>query len=318
MERITRQARDVMQSGSRGLLALCAGLAIASATAGVQPLQRTAAGHVATRVLVEGHGAALFNVDTGAGSSALYETMRRRMRLAPVAGARIEMLGAAGMQLVERYRLPGLSLAGVQATNLLVSGLPSGISHGKEVMGLLGRDVLSPYVVEFDLVGGRLGLHAPGTLPHSAHGWQRVPFRIRPNVGLIEFTAELGGAKVRAVLDTGSGTSFVNWHAAGAAGVSPGAPGMLANKASGGGATAHTFDFHTADFPELEIGRTRLGRPRLSVADLPVFNALHMGNAPAMIVGLDVLGDRRFVVDYPARQLLIERRPDPQAWVSAR
>lgn len=298
-----------LRCGSAALLPLCAVLAVASAMAGVQPLQRTSAGHIATRVVLEGHGSALFNVDTGAGTSALYEHMRLRMRLAPVTGGQIELVGAAGTQMVERYRLPGVALAGMEARNLLVAGLPAGISHGDEVMGLIGRDVLSAYVVEFDLAGRRLGLHAPGTLPVSVHGWARVPFRMRHGVGLIEFTLELGGAKVRSVLDTGARKSFVNWRAAGAAGVSRGGTDLMANDAPGGGATAHSFRFHTAAFPEVEIGSMRLGRPRLSIADLPVFDALQMANAPAMIVGLDLIGERRFVVDYPARQLLIERRP---------
>lgn len=289
-------------------LVLCLLSASATVGAGVQPVQRTAAGHLVTEVTLQGSERVLFNVDTGAGATAVYEHARKRMRLARVPGARIEMQGAAGTQEIERYRLPLLSVAGVEARNLLVSGLPAGISHGDEVMGILGRDVLSKHVVEFDLVQDRLGLHAPGTRPSSVHGWHRIPFRLRPDIGLIELTVELGGAKVRSVLDTGARKSFVNWHAARAAGISPQSPGLVRSSASGG-ATAHAFSFDIASFPDVEIGGARLRRPLLSIADLPAFAALHMDNRPAMIVGLDLIGDRRFVVDYPNSQLMIERLP---------
>lgn len=291
---------------------LCALLGCAAARAGEAPLQRTAAGHLAIEVTLQGSERLLFNVDTGAGATAIYEHARKRMRLVPEPGARVQMQGAAGAQMVERYRLPLLSVAGVHARGLLVSGLPTGISHGLEVTGILGRDVLSQYVVEFDLVRDRLGLHAAGTLPDSARGWQAVPFRLRPGVGLVEFTAELGGAKVRSLLDTGARKSFVNWRAAGAAGISPQSPGLV-RKLAAGGATAHAFSFHVGSFPDIEIGLTRFPDPTLSIADLPVFDALGMGDRPAMIVGLDILGDRRFVIDYPNSRMLLERRPGAAA-----
>lgn len=276
------------------------------AYAGVQPLQRTAAGHLATEVVLQGQAKVLFNVDTGAGASAVYETLRKRLELAPERGARIQMHGAAGAQMIERYRLPLLSVAGVETRDLLVSGLPAGISHGEDVMGIVGRDVLSRYVVEFDLVADTLGLHPPGVLPESAHGWELVPFRVRPQVGLVELMVEIGGAPVKAVLDTGARKSFVNWQAAGAGGVSAESP-QVRRGAGASGATAHAIGFHISPFPDVRVGAARFSQPSLAIADLPVFQVLGMDRAPAMIVGLDLLDGRRFVLDYPGGRLLIER-----------
>ena len=132
-----------------------------AAVAGVQPLVRTANGHPATLVTLAGHGRFLFVVDTGASASAVHEHTRARLGLVPEPGAPIEMHGAAGSQRIHRYRLPRLTLAGVAADRLLVSGLPEGVRHGEDVMGVLGRDVFGTRLVEFDLPAGASACTAP-------------------------------------------------------------------------------------------------------------------------------------------------------------
>lgn len=287
------------------LVALAA--AVPRADAGVQALERTGAGHPAARVQVDGHGELLFVVDTGASASAVYEHARSRLRLTPEPGAQIEMHGAAGSQRVDRYRLPGLTVAGVRADRLLATGLPDGVKHSDEVMGVIGRDVFGGHAVEFDLARGVLGLHRPGALPASARGWVEMPMRLMPGIGFVMLEVELDGKPVTAVLDTGARKSFINWRAARQTGIAPGAKGLV-RQASAGGATAHRFAFDVARFGLLAVGGTRIAAPSLAIADLPVFAPMGMDGAPAMILGMDLLGDRRFVIDYPGRRLLVEKR----------
>ena len=132
--------------------------------AGSQDIKRTQKGHLVTPVRIQGHGEQWFVIDTGASESAVYAHARTRMGLAAEPGAEIQMHGAGGSQTIQRYRLPRLSVAGVDADRLLVSGLPKGIQHGEEVMGVLGRDVFGGCLVEFDLASDRLGLHRPGRI----------------------------------------------------------------------------------------------------------------------------------------------------------
>lgn len=273
--------------------------------AGSQDLRRTSKGHLVTQVRILGHGEQLFVVDTGASASALYAHACSRMGLAAEPGAEIDMHGAGGSQKVRRYRLPRLSVAGVDADRLLVSGLPEGIQHGEEVMGILGRDVLGRYMVEFDLASGRLGLHRPGAVPKSTHGWNEVPIRLMPRIGLVMVDVMLDGRKVTAVLDTGARKTFVNWRAARATGFTEQDGRGRARTA--GGATGHAVRYSLRTFNGIAIGATRFRPSALAISDLPVFAPIGMDKAPAMIVGLDLLGDRRFVIDYPARRLLIER-----------
>lgn len=273
--------------------------------AGSQDLKRTHKGHLVTQVQIAGHGEQWFIVDTGAAASAVYAHARAHMGLIAEPGAAIEMHAAGGSQWIQRYRLPRLSVAGVDADRLLVSGLPEGIRHGEEIAGVLGGDVLRRHLVEFDLASGRLGLHRSGERPPSARGWNEVPIRLMPRVGLVMLDVMLEGTRITALLDTGARQTFMNWHAARAAGVSGQRKPERVKTA--GGATRHAVAYSLRRFNSIAIGDTRFRPGALAISDLPVFAPIGMDQAPAMIVGLDLLGDRRFVIDYPARRLLIER-----------
>lgn len=286
-------------------LLLLAGLLPLAAHAGSQDLKRTRKGHLVTQVRIAGHGEQWFVVDTGAAASALYAHACTRMGLSAEPGAAIDMHAAGGSQRVQRYRLPRLSVAGVDADRLLVSGLPEGIQHGDEVTGVLGGDVLGRHLVEFDLASGRLGLHRSGERPPSTRGWDEVPVRLMPRVGLVMLEVMLDGTPVTAVLDTGARQTFVNWRAARAAGVT--AKRNPARMKTAGGATRHAVHYSLQAFDGIAIGRTRFRESALAISDLPVFASIGMDRGPAMIMGLDLLGGRRFLIDYPARRLLIER-----------
>lgn len=282
-----------------------------AAQAGTQELQITSTGHPAAYVQIRGHGAQLFGVDTGASASAIYETFREKLDLVPEPGAQIEMYGTGGSQIIQRYRLPRMSVAGVDAGQLLVSGFPSGIKHGEGVMGVLGRDVLGAYMVEFDMVSSRLGLHAPEAVPASEHGWDTVPIRLMPQIGFVMLDVTLNGTPVTAVLDTGASRTFMNWHAARAAGLTPQSPGLKAETLASG-VTRHAFPYHVGEFSRIDVGNAAFGQNPLAIGDLPVFEPMGMDKAPGMILGLDLMGDRRFIVDYPGLRLLIERTPAQQ------
>ncbi|WP_133479764.1 retroviral-like aspartic protease family protein [Cognatilysobacter segetis] len=277
------------------------------ASAGVQPLERTDAGHAAVRVQLDGHAPQRFIVDTGASTTAVYGPARRSLALSPEPGAQAQLVGVGGAQAIERYRLPALTVAGVRVDGVLATGLPDGVAHGDGLAGILGRDVFGDRVVEFDFAAGRFGLHAPGTVPATRTGWTVLPIRLLPDAGFVLLDVQVDGRPVTAVLDTGARHSYVNWHAARQAGLAPGAAG-LARGASSGGATAHRIEFDTAAFRKVEAGAVAFEAPRLRVADLPVFEPMGLADGPGLILGLDLLGDRRIVVDYPGRRLLVEAR----------
>lgn len=287
-------------------LILLAGLLPGLACAEAQDIVRTEKGHLGTQVTLSGHGDFLFVLDTAASTSAIYEHTRAALELSADPALRIELQGAGGAQTIERYHLPPLAVAGVEAKGLVVAGLPAGVKHGEEVMGIVGVDVFGEHVVEFDLKANRIDLHDAGHAPASERGWNELPVTLLPPVRFATVEVMVGGQPVTAVLDTGASRSFINWQSARAAGVTPETEG-LEKVSTTHGATNHGFDSAKYDFDGVAIGATTFGTARLSISDLSVFAALGLKDKPAMILGLDLLGDRRFVIDYPGQRLLIER-----------
>jgi predicted aspartyl protease len=287
-----------------GLLALL--LAAPALLAGTQDLVRTSKGHLATEVELDGHGKVLFVVDTAASASAIYAPARARFGLEADPALRITLQGAGGAQTIDRFRLPPLQIAGRRFDDLVVAGLPSGVKHGDEVMGILGQDVLARHVVELDIPEQRITLHPAGQTPASARGWTEVPAGRIEGPGFTTVSVRLAGQPVRAVLDTGARRSFINWAAARAAGVTPQTPGLLRAETRGG-ATQHGFAYDRFRFDAVALEPLAPAAVELAIGDLPVFGALGMAAAPAMILGLDVLGERRIVLDAAGGRLLVER-----------
>lgn len=287
-------------------------LAAPAALAGTQHLVRTSKGHLATEVVLDGYGEALFVVDTAASASAIYAPARERFGLTAEPGLRITLQGAGGAQTIDRFRLPPLQVAGRRFDDLVVAGLPSGVKHGDEVMGIIGQDVLARHVVELDIPGQRITLHPAGHVPASERGWAEVPAGRIEGPGFTTVSVRLGDQTVRAVLDTGARRSFINWAAASAAGLTPQTPGLLRAETRGG-ATQHGFAYDRFHFDAVALGSLAPAAVELAIGDLPVFGALGMAEEPAMILGLDVLGERRIVLDAAGGRLLVEPAPASDA-----
>jgi hypothetical protein len=96
----------------------------------------------------------------------------------------------------------------------------------------------------------------------------------------------------------------MNWAAARLTGLSPETPGLT----YGGniqGVTSHGLRSVLHDY-ELGVGKARKARFSVRIADLPVFTTLGFTEgAPAMILGIDALADRRFIIDHPGKRLYI-------------
>lgn len=266
------------------------------------PLTLLPTGHWATPVRVNGEGPFEFVVDTAAATSAVFPNVRERLALAG-SGRRVQVNGASGRQSFELFRLDSLELDGRIGRDLAAIGLDS-IPEDRRSGGLVGADMLSRFVAEFDMPGGELRLHDPGT--RLAGDWQIVPLTIgRSRFAALE--GRLDGRPIVMVLDTGARRTIVNWIAAAQAGVAPESADLRPSEPVRG-ATNHYTKAVNRDFRSLTAGPVTLGADAIHIADLAVFEQLGLGDRPAMILGIDRLRALRFAIDYPARRLMVERR----------
>ena len=191
-----------------------------------------------------------------------------------------------------RYIVPSMTVGAVVVRDQSLRDRSRG---GRQVnRGRAGRDFLSRYVVEIDFGTKHVRLHAPGTpVP------QAIPF-VDAAEGLIRIAVTIDGKEIPAVLDLGASMSIINTRAGG----EPPADGGQRSMAYGADGNPVPIAPKTFD---VKLGGHDLGTTRLFVGDLAVFPQLGLGDGPAAIVGLDLLGHGVVWIDFAARQFALVR-----------
>ncbi len=285
------------------LLAAGAGSGVAaSRPALAESLAVSASGLPVVPITLSG-GAQPFLAATGRSTSAVLPALAAELRLRPA-----DITGGAPGFLLEGFSLDGRTLDPVRA-----AALPEPLRHEPSARGILGADVLSRFTVEVDLAGGRLILHAPGQPPPpNGAAWTEAALTIVPSrVPVVQ--PRIGATPVTAVIDTGARRTTINWTAAMALGLAPTvrnappAPGAKVDplapslpKRQENRASAVAYSFLT-----LTLGTAQWKNVTLTIADLPIFKELGLEEQPAAIIGMDLLGARRFVIDFAGKRNLL-------------
>lgn len=161
-----------------------------------------------------------FILDTGASRSVVTRDATQHLSLARDPWVGTTMRGVGGVERLPNANPASLSLGGVplvrrtlsRDTSLTVGTLPHTQVGGRTIDGLLGRDFLSPFDVVLDMPGrsvalvevaGCAGRFVPWTRPFSAITAEN------PMDAALVLPVMLDGVRLRALLDTGAGTSLV-------------------------------------------------------------------------------------------------------------
>ena len=283
------------------------------------PMEVLPSGHPVAGVSLDGSKPLRFVIDTAASSTSILPRLRATMPAAMHAAGTQNLNGAAGQTQIETLTLGRLTVDGRSFDGLKAFALPPSPVDDLGVDGVLGADVLARFALEMDMPGRTWRL-ADAPTPAMLEGLL-PPVPIALDEALTpRLTAHLDGIAIPAILDTGARGSILNWAAARQLGLAPDSPGVT--KASPvKGVTAHGAPSVIATFRELRIGAARKSEASLRIADLPVFAALGFAeDQPAMIIGIDMLADRRFVIDHPGRRLFVSastNRPAGRATLRA-
>jgi predicted aspartyl protease len=259
-------------------------------------------GHDTVPVHVNGKGPYPFILDTGADQSAVYQWFADRARLKRMAGKDQDLSGQTGSARVGLYDLPRVSLAGLQASNIAAYGLPNRRDKGDEA-GVIGNDLMDPAVVAFDFPCRRIEV-----APRSGRRTLLADTRIAPSITgvdkgttLLTLPVTINGARGIAVLDTGSRWTRLTPSFAKAAGIDPASPGFRDAEPIYG-TSGHRIVPRTGPVGRLTVGGHTITGLTAQVVALPVLMQ-DFGDAPAMLLGADVLGRTRFVYDHAARKV---------------
>jgi len=276
-------------------LAALAAFALASPAMAEVPIEIAATGHAT--VPVEGSfGVRQFVFDTGAEGSAVYANLADEAGLRAAGSEQLQgQTGAAEVSLIQlaMLTLDGTTKAPIDAVKL------DRRADGVPLAGIVGLDLFGDRTVDFDLPRKRLALLLPGQHPLSGKGVAASP----TTGNLLTIPVRIGAVTATAVIDTGARKTRINWKLGRLLDLDP-------TKLEKGdiiqGATNKAIETGKASISDVQLGeRVLIGAPVL-VADLPVFEAFGVADRPAIILGLDWLGETRMVIDFPARLVWFE------------
>jgi hypothetical protein len=260
------------------------------------PVTVTAEREVLVPVVIDGRPL-VFQLDTGASASAITPATRDRLGLPH--GVKSESIGAGGSVdtedvIVHHVRVADRELDELHVTVLALDALPGKVA----VDGVLGQDVLAQFIADIDLARKRLVLHAPGTTAWRTPELVAIPFT--DDEGLIRVDARLGTRDAAAILDLGASATVANQLAGGAS------ADVVHGQAYG--ADGRPVDVRVLGVTTVQLGTLAFLADSMVVADLPVFETLHLADRPAVILGMDLVGSRRLVIDRAAKRLYISPR----------
>jgi predicted aspartyl protease len=261
------------------------------------PITIAATGHAT--VPVEGSfGVRQFVFDTGAEGSAVYADFAGEAGLS--AGGSEQLQGQTGSADVPLVRLERLSLDGTAKAPLDAVKLDPR-ADGVPLAGIVGLDLFGDRTIDFDLPAKRLAVLPAGERPKDLTG---PGITATPTLGnLLTVPVKVGSVSAIAVIDTGARKTRINWKLGTLLGLDP---AKLAKGDTIHGATNKAIETGATRVADVHLGNRLLGDAPVLVADLPVFDAFGVADRPAIILGLDWLGDTRMVIDFSARLVWFE------------
>lgn len=221
--------------------------------------------------------------DTGASRTLFSADAAARLGLAPSGGPMALLRGPGGVEARPTYRAPGIIFA--QAAFAPADGP---VLTGSVADGVLGADLMRSATVEFDGPAGRVTLHKDA---RRFARWDIVP-AVRTPGGLTLVEVTVAGAPAVALLDTGAARSVAN----GALAARLNCIGPAEAVAGVDGSARPARGCEPASIAALGVHK----QAALTACDLALFESLGLRDKPALILGLDVLRDARFVLDGPS------------------
>jgi predicted aspartyl protease len=283
---------------------------------------------------IDGHKVE-FLVDTGAFHSLLFDDALHRLGISFTVNAmagRVEGIGGEA-QIGEAYlkdlKLGDISFGAVVMSVIVPDREIEKAEAGEEkkepvvVAGVIGGDFLHNYDLEFNLAENEAFLisqdHCPGQVQHWNGLLVKARFRVEdfsdrfekaetyrdtdenPEQDyMIRVPIKANGQDAIAMLDSGSGSSYMTWRVAHALGVTKETPGV--SKAGfTTGVDGHLVQAYRYLFPSFVIGDETIMNVPVEIGDIPATIDDDMANT--FLLGADFLKRNRVYIAYGERMI---------------
>jgi predicted aspartyl protease len=256
---------------------------------------------MAVGVMVDGRGPYRFVVDSGADRTVIGERLAAALRLP--AGLAVRMHTMAGTSRRATARIDRLAIGSSVVRDIAAPMLPE-VHLGAQ--GLIGIDALRGQRLMLDFEAPAITIE-DARRPVQAHAGDIVVTARLRGGQLILTQAQAGGVGIRAVVDTGSQLTIGNLALRDALFRRRKPPVMT--PATLTSVTGETLVVPYTIVPEMRIGGIRLRNVAVAFADLPPFALFGLADAPAMMLGTDLMGAfARVSLDFARKKVRFQLR----------
>lgn len=272
---------------------------------GIYPLTMDSYGRLMVGARVNGYGIYPFIIDTGAGRSIFYRTLTAEIGLEAIPNKSRRVITAAGYKRVQIYPVQDFYVLG-QSLGLSETVTLPDIS-GSEARGLVGVDLLMGRTLLIRPLEMTVNLFENAETV-SAMGW---PYEQgRPvAVGSLALEIEVGGITIPVLVDTGASDTVIN--KAGAETLLRSGSGIQSERTTAVVARGQNVAREKLIISNIAFAERAFSESEIYVADIAIFRLLGAQRVPAIILGMDVLGQQGFAVDFKSWRLYLEPNTVP-------
>jgi predicted aspartyl protease len=259
-------------------------------------------GRVMAPIYVNGQGPFAFIVDTGASRSVLAPRLVGRLGLVADGSRPLDLRGMTGAASVASVAIDELRVGELRLRDQRLPSIVSAVLADAD--GILGVDGLRGMCLSASFVESRVSISRNGC-PKAVRDWPRAHASLKFG-GLAVVRARVGGVRVQAIVDTGAERSLGNPELMRALGVQvPAGEQAVATQVLG--ATEHRVDGIIRRVPRIELGEFQVTDLDVTFGDLDVFRLWGLDREPAVVLGMDVLGQADgLAIDYRRARVYLQ------------
>jgi len=269
----------------------------------VAPTRRDQIGRIWAPVYINNKGPFRMVLDTGANRSGVVASVAERLNLAPDTSSKLMLHGVTGSVAVASIHIDSLLVGDVLLKGSVLPILPDALGGAE---GILGGEGLVDRRVFIDFHNDLI-IIARSHNQRAANGFVTIPFEFERG-RLLVVDALVGNVHAKAIIDTGGQVTVANRALRGAL-----SRRSVRNPSVDQieGVTKEVQEGEGFLPPRITFGDLEIRSAHMTFADMDIFKHWHLTEQPALLIGMDVIGQLdTMIIDYRRRELQLRMPRD--------
>ena len=256
-------------------------------------------GRVMAPVFVNGVGPFAFVVDTGASSSVISPRVVARLKLVPDPARAKLLRGITGSEVVSTVAVESITAGEIMLAKSELPVVEPRVFADAD--GIFGADAFARGCLYVNFANAHVSILRTAC-PRVGENWEIMRAKLRFG-GLAVVNARVGNTRVIAIIDTGAERSLGNPALLAASGLQSLADDPSSRKQVFSATSQAVFGNLIAT-PSIRLGGVEIGNLHVVFGDFEVFRMWGVGDQPAIVLGMDILGTTQaLMVDYRREEI---------------